>query len=111
VTILVYSLLAHSGISAAVVTALHHALLPRAADNNNGQHADKLGPALIQALLSFSYSSELCQQMLQAGALPVLTTMLQAPDIDCKDKMLPAVSSKLRRISCMGAMIWGKSLA
>ena len=73
------------------MAALERALLMNAQDSSCHE-GGKLVVALTQALLSFSYSGELCQQLLQAGVLAVLTAMLQAPGMDCNSKMLPAVS-------------------
>lgn len=39
-------------------------------------NADGLVPALVAALLEFSYSPQLCQQLLQAGVLSVLSQLL-----------------------------------
>lgn len=36
----------------------------------------RLAPSLVSALLEFSYSPQLCEQLLQAGVLPALAQLL-----------------------------------
>eukprot|EP00879_Flechtneria_rotunda_P015714 GHRR01016436.1.p1 GENE.GHRR01016436.1~~GHRR01016436.1.p1 ORF type:complete len:560 (+),score=213.16 GHRR01016436.1:608-2287(+) len=92
-------LLSRSSIALAVCSALQTALNNRAAawhsstirsffwpgDSSNQQHPSSSGsldspplvPALLAAVLNFSYSGELCQQLLDAGVLAQLTQLLQ----------------------------------
>jgi len=64
-----------SGVAPATISCLAHALstpsTPPPADST------QLQAALLRALLAFSYCPAACEQMVQAGVLPLLTAVLQ----------------------------------